>query len=116
MQELIQPRKIIDDERKQIILQCIADKYAKQILKSIVKKPKSPLIISNEENIPMSTVYRKLQILHNGKLVAVSGSFNRDGKRYALYMSKIKEVVIYCSLEETIVECVLNDTKQEDIN
>jgi len=31
-------------------------------------------------------------------------------------MSKIKDVAIHCNLEETVIECVLNNTKQEDTN
>ena len=114
MQELIQKQQISDDTKKQIILESIADKYCKQILKNTVEKPKSAMMISDEENIPLSTVYRKLQRLYDGKLLAISGSINRDGKKYFLYMSKIKDVTIHCNLEETTIECVLNNTKQED--
>ena len=116
MQELIQKQEISDDAKKQIILESIADKYCKQILKNTVDKPKSAMMISDEENIPLSTVYRKLQRLYGGKLLAISGSFNRDGKKYFLYMSKIKDIAIHCNLEATTIECVLNNTKQEDIN
>ena len=105
MQELIQKQEISDDAKKQIILESIADKYCKQILKN-----------TDEENIPLSTVYRKLQRLYDGKLLAISGSINRDGKKYFLYMSKIKDIAIHCNLEATTIECVLNNTKQEDIN
>ena len=114
MQELIQKQQISDDKKKQIILESIADKYCKQILKNTVEKPKSAMMISDEENIPLSTVYRKLQRLYDGKLLAISGSINRDGKKYFLYMSKIKNISIHCTLEETTVECILNNTKQED--
>lgn len=116
MQEVIQTRQITEETRKQTIIECIADKYAKQILKNTVEEPKSALRISKEENIPLSTVYRKLQKLHDGKLLAVSGSINRDGKRYFLYMSKIKQVTIHCDLGEPVVECVLNDKLQQHIN
>ena len=114
MQELIQTQEIKDDLKKQIILESIADKYCTLILKSTVEKPKSAMMISDEENIPLSTVYRKLQRLYDGKLLAISGSINRDGKKYFLYMSKIKNISIHCTLEETTVECILNNTKQED--
>jgi predicted transcriptional regulator len=116
VQELIQTQEISDDVRKQIILESIADKYSEQILKNTIEKPKSAMMISEEEKIPLSTVYRKLQRLYDGKLLAISGSINRDGKKYFLYMSKIKEVTIHCNLEQTTIECVLNNTKQEDIN
>jgi len=43
MQELVQTRKIMDDERKQIILEVLADKYCKQILHDTLEKPKSAM-------------------------------------------------------------------------
>ena len=116
MQELIQKQQISDDKKKQIILESIADKYCKQILKNTVEKPKSAMMISVEENIPLSTVYRKLQRLYDGKLLAISGSINRDGKKYFLYMSKIREINIHWDVIETKIDCVLNNPKPEDIN
>ena len=116
MQELIQTQQIKDELKKQIILESIADKYSTLILKNTIEKPKSAMMIADEENIPLSTVYRKLQRLYDGKLLAISGSINRDGKKYFLYMNKIKDIVIHCNLEETVIECVLNNTKQEDTN
>ena len=52
MQELIQTHKIADNVKQQIILESISDKYCKQILKNTIKKPKSAMMISYEENIP----------------------------------------------------------------
>jgi len=116
VQELLQKHEIRDDMKKQIILESLSDKYCRQILKSTIKKPKSAMMISEEENICLSTVYRKLRSLYDGKLLTISGSFNRDKKKYFLYMSKIKDVTIRCNLEEITIECVLNNTRQEDIN
>jgi len=116
MLDLIQTKKIIDEQRKQVILESLADKYCQLILKNTLDKPKSAMIISQEENIPLSTVYRKLQKLCDGKLLAISGSINRDGKKYFLYMSKIREIGIHWSVTETKIDCVLNNPKPEDIN
>ena len=115
MQELLQTQKINDDLKKQIILESISDKYCRQILKNTIEKPKSAMMISDEANIPLSTVYRKLERLCEGKLLTISGSINRDGKKYFLYMSRIKEVTIHHNSEKTTIECILNDTKQKDI-
>ena len=51
MQELIQTQKIMDDERKQVILEILADKYCKQILHNTLEKPKSAMEISGEKKI-----------------------------------------------------------------
>ena len=108
MQKLIQSRKITDDERKQVILEIISDKYCKQILHNTLEKPKSAMEISGEKKIPISTVYRRLQTLYDAKLLAISGSINQDGKKYFLYKSKVKSISLQCDLEVTTVELVPN--------
>ena len=92
MQELIQTQKIMDDERKQVILEILADKYCKQILHNTLEKPKSAMEISAETKIPISTVYRRLQTLHDNKLLRITGSISDDGKKYFLYKSKVKAI------------------------
>ena len=108
MQELIQSQKIMDDDRKQVILEILADKYCKFILHNTLEKPKSAMEISNEKKIPISTVYRRLQTLFDAKLLAISGSINQDGKKYFLYKSRIKSISLKCDLEVTTVELVPN--------
>ena len=112
MQELIQNRKIIDVERKQVILEILADKYCKQILHNTLEKPKSAMEISSEKNIPISTVYRRLQTLYDAKLLAISGSINQDGKKYFLYKSKIKSISLHCDLEVTSIEIIPNPSNE----
>jgi len=108
MQELIQSRKITDDERKQVILEILADKYCKQILHNTLEKPKSAMEISGEKKIPISTVYRRLQTLYDAKLLSISGSINQDGKKYFLYKSRVKSISLQCDLEVTTIELVSN--------
>lgn len=108
MQELVQTQKIVDDERKQVILEILADKYCKQILHSTIDKPKSAMEISGEKKIPISTVYRRLQTLYDAKLLSISGSINQDGKKYFLYKSKIKSISLHCDLQVTSIEIVPN--------
>jgi len=111
MQELIQSQKIMDDDRKQVILEILADKYCKLILHNTLEKPKSAMEISNEKNIPISTVYRRLQTLYDAKLLAISGSINQDGKKYFLYKSRVKSISLKCDLEVTSVELVPNTSR-----
>lgn len=113
MQELIQSQKIVDDKRKQIILEILADNYCKQILHSTLEKPKSAMKISNEKQIPISTVYRRLQTLYDAKLLAISGSINQDGKKYFLYKSKIKSISLKCDLEVTVIELIPNTSRAD---
>ena len=108
MQELIQTQKIMDEERKQVILDILADKYCKLILHSSLEKPKSAMEISGEKDIPISTVYRRLQTLYDAKLLAISGSINQDGKKYFLYKSRVKSILVQCNLDAFTVEIVPN--------
>lgn len=111
MQELIQTQKIMDDERKQVILEILADKYCKQILHNTLEKPKSAMEISSEKKIPISTVYRRLQTLYDAKLLAISGSINQDGKKYFLYKSRVKSISLKCDLESTSIEIIPNSSQ-----
>lgn len=108
MQELIQTQKIMDEDRKQVILEILADKYCKQILQNTLEKPKSAMEISSEKKIPISTVYRRLQTLYDAKLLSISGSISQDGKKYFLYKSKVKSISVTCNLEVTSVELAPN--------
>ena len=92
MQELVQGRRIDEDEQKDAILQIISDKYCRAILETTMDKPKSAMEISAESKIPISTVYRRLQGLHDNKLLGISGSISDDGKKYFLYRSRVKAI------------------------
>ena len=92
MQTLVQGRKIEEDIQKDAILGIISDKYCRAILEATMDKPKSAMEISAESKIPISTVYRRLQSLHDNKLLRISGSISDDGKKYFLYRSKVKAI------------------------
>ena len=92
MQTLVQGRKIDEEAQKDAILGIISDKYCRAILETTMDKPKSAMEVSAESKIPISTVYRRLQTLHDNKLLGISGSISDDGKKYFLYRSKVKAI------------------------
>lgn len=92
MQTIVQGRKIEEDAKKDAILEIISDKYCRAILDTTMDTPKSAMEISAESKIPISTVYRRLQTLHDNKLLGISGSISDDGKKYFLYRSKVKAI------------------------
>ncbi|MFB5606249.1 MAG: helix-turn-helix domain-containing protein [Nitrosarchaeum sp.] len=108
MQELISGRKVDDDSRKDAILGVISDKYCRAILENSMEKPKSAMEISAETKIPISTVYRRLQTLHDNKLLGISGSISDDGKKYFLYKSKVKAIATSFNGSNIEVEVVPN--------
>lgn len=90
MQELQQIFNFEESEQKDVILEVLSDKYFRSVLKAITNTPKSAIEITSETEIPMSTVYRRLQTLHDNKLVSISGMITDDGKKTFLYKSKIR--------------------------
>ena len=82
MQTLTQ-LKIEEPERKESFLEILSDKYCRSILEAIMVTPKSAIEISREKIIPLSTVYRRIQQLHDSKMIRTSGVFTEEGKRLA---------------------------------
>jgi len=92
MSTILQMRKIDEDEGKETIMKALADRYSRTILETTMDSPKSVLELSAMTKIPISTVYRRIQELHDKKLLSISGSISDDGKKFFLYKSKLRGV------------------------
>src|SRR5574338_160734 len=110
MQVLLQGRPIQEETTKEVLLEIMADKYSRAILESTREMPKSAIDLSSECGIPISTAYRRVQLLHTHKLLGISGSINEDGKKYFLYKSKIKSIVTCFNNDALDIEIVPNDS------
>jgi len=108
MQTILQKRKIEDDERKDEILEILADQYCRDIIEITMKEPKSAIEIAAFSEIPISTVYRRLQTLHDRKLLAISGMISDEGKKFFLYKSKIKSICVNYDENQVQIEMVPN--------
>ncbi len=110
MQTIQQTRKIEDSQRKESILDIMSDKYCREILRITMNKPMSAIEIAREGKIPISTIYRRLQNLHDSKLVRISGSISEDGKKSFLYKSKVKAISASCNGNDVEINIVPNIT------
>ena len=108
MQTLQQTFKIEETNQKDDMLEILSDKYCRSILESIMHAAKSVIEITHETNIPLSTVYRRIQNLHDNKLVATSGMITDEGKRLFMYKSKVKGIQSSFNNGQTEVELILN--------
>ena len=90
--QILNQLNIEEPERKEVFLEILSDKYCRLILESIMNTPKSAIEISRDKEIPLSTVYRRIQQLHDSHMIRTSGIITDEGKRLFLYKSKIKEV------------------------
>jgi len=100
------------EEQKSKILEIISDQYCRKILSTIQEAHKSPIEISEETKIPISTVYRRLQSLHDAKLLKISGTINEDGKKSFLYKSKIKSISTFFDGNCIEIEIIPNNTEK----
>jgi predicted transcriptional regulator len=105
---LQQAFKIEDPEKKESLLEILSDKYCRIIIESIMDKPKSAIEIVSETKIPVSTVYRRIQMLSDNKLLRISGNISEDGKKSFLYKSKVKGIQTKYENGSVNVELILN--------
>ena len=108
MQILQNPYKVQEEPMKDNLLEIVSDKYCRSILKAIMEKPKSAMELTRECNIPISTIYRRIQMLHDAKMLYMSGNISEEGKKFFLYKSKIKEIQTNFNNGEVQIELVFN--------
>lgn len=108
MVEEQQFEKIHDSNLNQRYLQTIADVYSRSILNSIMEMPKSPIEISTQTQIPLRTVYRKLQSMFDDGIIKISGNITESGKKYFMYKSKIRGLQTLYSEQKISVYVIRN--------
>jgi len=82
----------MDEGQVDTILEILSDRYCRRIIHSIIDQPKSAFEISLVSGILLSTVYRKLKMLQNYKLLSTRCLLRDDGKKLFLYQSKIRSI------------------------
>ena len=86
---------IKDEKHKTAIAHALIDEYSRKILNSTMENSKSVMDIMREQEIPMTSAYRRIKFLLDNRLIKVEKSLvTDDGKRYYLYRSAIKSVII----------------------
>lgn len=105
---IVEKEAVQEVSTKNAYLEILADKYSRGILEVTMEMPKSAIDLSNECGIPISTAYRRVQLLHRYKLLGISGSINRDGKKYFLYKSRVKSIMTFFKNGSLEVEIVPN--------
>ena len=105
---VMEKESVHEPSTKNACLEILADRYSRGILEVTMEMPKSAIDLSNECGIPISTAYRRVQLLHRHKLLGISGSINRDGKKYFLYKSRVKSIMTYFKNGTLDVEIVPN--------
>ena len=82
MQTVLNGISIEQEKNIQPILNIMADKYSRDLLRITQDSPKSVFKIAHETGIPISTVYRRIQKLQDASVLRVSGEINLNGKKH----------------------------------
>jgi predicted transcriptional regulator len=85
----------VDGERSiEEILDTIGDEYARRVLAAISREPRSAKELSEECDLSLPTVYRRIEMLDEYDLVKDQTLVAEDGNHYKVYKSNFESTVI----------------------
>jgi len=91
------------------VVKVLSDEYSRKILLSVINNSLPIEEISKDQNIPVSTCYRRVhEMLAFGILKPERTIIREDGKKYICYRSAIKNATIQLESGELKVDVVLN--------
>jgi DNA-binding transcriptional ArsR family regulator len=87
--QILSPLKNKVNTREEKILQTLLDKHCRAILSMTKENAMTASKICSECDIPLSTVYRRLRLLQELKLLHVLCTIRNDGKKLLSFQNKI---------------------------
>jgi len=101
---------VSQEQAKERILAAIADEYSRKILMSTRDEAVSALELSKNYEIPITTVYRRIdELVQGGLLSAVRSGKTVDGKWYDLYRSLLNRIDVSFKEGNMQIEVEIND-------
>jgi len=83
--------QINEDDRKKAVMRALLDDHSRLILTATMLGPKSVIDITREQNIPITSAYRKVKELKEFGLLKVDRIIlTPDGKKFELVKSTIR--------------------------
>ena len=80
-------------ELKQRVLAAIADDYSRKILQATIETSMSALELTKKYEIPVTTVYRRIEeLIKAGLIASVKSGRTKEGKWFGIYRSLIKRI------------------------
>jgi len=91
----------VDDDRSiEDILDTIGDQHARTVLAAISRESRSAKELSQECDLSLPTIYRRLEILEEHDLVTERTSVAEDGNHYNIYECNFDSTVIQLEDQE----------------
>ena len=102
-----------DEQRIEEILDTIGDEHARRVLAAISREPRSAKELSEECDLSLPTVYRRIEMLNQYNLVKDQTLVADDGNHYEIYESNFDSTVI--RLEDDTGEYDIRINRKENV-
>ncbi|MDA4119082.1 MAG: hypothetical protein OK436_00665 [Thaumarchaeota archaeon] len=102
--------EILDATKVNSLVNGLADEYSRKIILSTISAPKSVEDMSRENDIPLSTCYRRVHELLDAQLLVVERIIvTNEGKKYELLRSVYRSVNVSFENGVMKVDAVINE-------
>ena len=94
------------------MLQELADKICQKIILSTINTAKTAQQIASENDLPVSSTYKKIRKLYNMKLLCLDRiEIDGTGKKVLHYRSRVRSCQFFLHPEETILQFEKNEPR-----
>lgn len=108
--------EISEPSRIQALVQGLADEYSRKIILSAIPKAKSVEDMSRENDIPLSTCYRRVHELLDSQILVVERIIvTPEGKKYELLRSAYRAVNVTFDGGVMKVDALINEDVAEKL-
>jgi DNA-binding Lrp family transcriptional regulator len=108
--------EISEPSRIQALVQGLADEYSRKIILSAIPKAKSVEDMSRENDIPLSTCYRRVHELLDSQILVVERIIvTPEGKKYELLRSAYRAVNVSFDGGVMKVDALINEDVAEKL-
>ena len=99
-----------DDQNDISILQELADRIACRIIISTIDSAKTVSQIRQENKLPLSSIYKKVQRLSNADLLSIEKiNIDNKGRKVVFYRSRVSSIELNLNAEGILLHLVKNN-------
>lgn len=93
-----------EDLTDETVMQAASDEVSRAVLAACIPEARPVKEISDAIDVPLATVYRRVDALQeDGLLVVERSALREDGSRYDLYRSRVEDILLRVSADGTSV-------------
>ena len=108
--------EITNPVKVQALIQSLADEYSRKILLSAMATPKSVEDMSRENDIPLSTCYRRVHELLDTQILVIDKIIlTQEGKKYEMLRSAYRAVTVSFENGVIRVDAIINEDVAEKL-